>query len=92
MISGARDKFKLALANGDLDATMSAAEELNDADCWRELGALAKVQGNFQIQEMAMQRIKDFAGLELLYYMTGNDEKLKKMFKIAQVRKLKGLA
>lgn len=41
-----------------------------------------------QIVEMAYQRTKDFEKLSFLYLITGNMEKLQKMMKIAQIRKV----
>lgn len=37
---------------------------------------------------MAYQRTKDFEKLSFLYLITGNMEKLQKMMKIAQIRKV----
>lgn len=41
-----------------------------------------------QIVEMSYQRTKDFEKLAFLYLITGNMEKLQKMMKIAQIRKV----
>lgn len=38
--------------------------------------------------EMSYQRTKDFQKLAFLYVITGNMEKLQKMMKIAQIRKV----
>lgn len=45
------------------------------------------LQGNHQIVEMAYQRTKDFDRLSFLYLITGNLDKLRKMTKIAEIRK-----
>ena len=45
------------------------------------------MQGNHQVVEMAYQRTKNFDKLSFLYLITGNLEKLRKMMKIAEVRK-----
>lgn len=45
------------------------------------------IQGNHQIVEMAYQRTKNFDKLSFLYLITGNLEKLRKMQKIAEIRK-----
>jgi coatomer protein complex subunit alpha (xenin) len=41
----------------------------------------------FQIVEMCYQRTKNFDKLSFLYLITGNLEKLRKMMKIAEIRK-----
>lgn len=45
------------------------------------------MQGNHQVVEMCYQRTKNFDKLSFLYLITGNLEKLKKMTKIAEIRK-----
>ena len=45
------------------------------------------MQGNHQVVEMCYQRTKNFDKLSFLYLITGNLEKLKKMMKIAEIRK-----
>ena len=41
-----------------------------------------------QTVELAYQRTKDFEKLSFLYLITGNVEKLHKMLKIAEIRKV----
>jgi coatomer protein complex subunit alpha (xenin) len=55
--------------------------------CWEKLGEAALMQGNHEIVEMCYQRTKNFDKLSFLYLITGNLDKLKKMMKIAEVRK-----
>lgn len=43
--------------------------------------------GNHQVVEMAYQRTKNFDKLSFLYLLTGNLDKLRKMLKIAEIRK-----
>lgn len=45
------------------------------------------MHGNHQIVEMCYQRTKNFDKLSFLYLITGNLDKLRKMMKIAEVRK-----
>jgi coatomer protein complex subunit alpha (xenin) len=66
---------------------LEAAKILDDKGVWETLGEAALLQGNHQIVELSYQRTKDFEKLAFLYLITGNLEKLKKMVKIAQVRK-----
>ena len=65
---------------------MLTASELNETDCWYQLGVEALRQGNHQVVEMAYQRTKNFERLSFLYLLTGNTEKLRKMLKIAEMR------
>ena len=45
------------------------------------------ILGNHQVVEMCYQRTKNFDKLSFLYLITGNLDKLKKMMKIAEIRK-----
>ena len=42
-------RFKLALACGNIEVAMNTANELNDLDCWHQLGVEALRQGNQQV-------------------------------------------
>lgn len=82
-----KTRFALALECGNLDIALDSARALDDKACWEKLGELALVQGNHQIVEMCYQRTKNFDKLSFLYLITGNLDKLRKMMKIAEVRK-----
>jgi coatomer subunit alpha len=82
-----KTRFKLAIACGNIEVAMHSAYELEDDECWHKLGVEALRQGNHQVVEMAYQRTKNFERLSFLYLLTGNTEKLKKMLKIAEMRK-----
>lgn len=82
-----RTRFSLALECGNIDIALEAAKILDDKSCWELLGEAALALGNHQIVEMAYQRTQNFDRLSFLYLITGNIEKLKKMIKIAEVRK-----
>jgi len=86
-----KTRFELALACGNLEAAMASAFELEGTEksdaIWRELGAEALRQGNHNVVEMSYQRTKDFDRLSFLYLISGDTEKLRKMLKIASMRK-----
>uniref|UniRef100_A0A0N5AHK6 Coatomer subunit alpha n=1 Tax=Syphacia muris TaxID=451379 RepID=A0A0N5AHK6_9BILA len=82
-----KTRFGLALECGNLEVALEAAKVLDDKAVWEALGQAALLQGNHQIVEMSYQRTKDFEKLAFLYLITGNMEKLRKMMKIAQIRK-----
>ncbi|EDO39748.1 predicted protein [Nematostella vectensis] len=82
-----KTRFGLALECGNIEVALEAARALDDKACWESLGAAALRQGNHQVVEMAYQRTKNFDKLSFLYLITGNMEKLKKMQKIAEIRK-----
>ncbi|XP_065175789.1 coatomer subunit alpha-like [Sycon ciliatum] len=82
-----RTRLNLALECGNLEVALEAAKTLDDNSAWDRLGAMALAQGNHQVVEMAYQRTKNFDRLAFLYLLTGNQEKLGKMQKIAEVRK-----
>ncbi|XP_017770594.1 PREDICTED: coatomer subunit alpha [Nicrophorus vespilloides] len=79
--------FGLALECGNIEVALEAAKSLNDKTCWEKLADAALMQGNHQVVEMCYQRTKSFDKLSFLYLITGNLEKLKKMTKIAEIRK-----
>jgi len=80
-------KFSLALECGDIETALKAAESLDNKKCWEALGEIALATGNHQVVEKCYQRTKNFDKLSFLYLLTGNLEKLRKMMKIAEVRK-----
>ncbi|CAD5114426.1 DgyrCDS3559 [Dimorphilus gyrociliatus] len=82
-----KTRFGLALECGEIETALESARALDDTECWKKLGEVALLQGNHQIVEMAYQRTKSFDKLSFLYLITGNLEKLKKMMKIAEIRK-----
>merc|ERR1719356_319410 len=82
-----KTRFGLALECSNIEAALEAAKSLDDKDCWEKLGEAALLQGNHQVVEMCYQRTKNFDKLSFLYLITGNLEKLKKMMKIAEIRK-----
>mmetsp|Transcript_917 Transcript_917/g.2689 ORF Transcript_917/g.2689 Transcript_917/m.2689 type:complete len:601 (+) Transcript_917:199-2001(+) len=82
-----KTRFKLALACGNIEVAMNTAYEMGDDLCWHRLGTEALRQGNHQVVEMSYQRTKSFERLSFLYLLTGNVEKLRKMLKIAEMRR-----
>lgn len=82
-----KTRFGLALECSNIEVALEAAKALDDKDCWERLGEAALMQGNHQVVEMCYQRTKNFDKLSFLYLITGNLEKLKKMMKIAEIRK-----
>ncbi|RUS90316.1 hypothetical protein EGW08_001914 [Elysia chlorotica] len=82
-----KTRFGLALECGNIEIALEAAKALDDSACWEKLGEAALLQGNHQIVEMAYQKTKNFDKLSFLYLITGNLEKLRKMMKIAEIRK-----
>lgn len=82
-----KTRFALALECGNIEVALEAARALDDKACWDRLGQAALLQGNHQVVEMCYQRTKNFDKLSFLYLITGNLEKLRKMTKIAEIRK-----
>lgn len=82
-----KTRFGLALECSNIEATLEAAKSLDDKECWEKLGEAALLQGNHQVVEMCYQRTKNFDKLSFFYLITGNLEKLRKMMKIAKIRK-----
>lgn len=82
-----KTRFGLALECSNIEVALEAAKALDDKECWDRLGEAALMQGNHQVVEMCYQRTKNFDKLSFLYLITGNLEKLRKMMKIAEIRK-----
>lgn len=82
-----RTRFGLALECGNIEVALEAARSLDEKSCWESLAQAALLQGNHQVVEMCYQRTKNFEKLAFLYLITGNLEKLRKMIKIAEIRK-----
>lgn len=82
-----KTRFGLALECGNIEIALESARALDDKVCWEKLAEAALMQGNHQVVEMCYQRTKNFDKLSFLYLITGNLEKLRKMMKIAEVRK-----
>ncbi|POY75773.1 hypothetical protein BMF94_1183 [Rhodotorula taiwanensis] len=79
-------RFDLAIECGNLDVALEMAKALDREATWTRLGQQALKQGNHKIVEIAYQRTKNFDRLSFLYLATGNDDKLAKMAKIAEMR------
>merc|ERR1712142_741768 len=82
-----KTRFGLALECSNIETALEAAKAMDDKAVWERLGEMALKQGNHQVVEMCYQRTKSFDKLSFLYLITGNLEKLKKMMKIAEIRK-----
>ncbi|KAG6451217.1 coatomer subunit alpha isoform X2 [Manduca sexta] len=82
-----RTRLSLALQCGNIDVALDAAKTIDEPDAWDKLASAALATGNHQIVEMCYQRTKNFDKLSFLYLVTGNLDKLRKMTKIAEIRK-----
>ncbi|XP_044734927.1 coatomer subunit alpha [Chrysoperla carnea] len=82
-----KTRFGLALECGNIEVALESARQLDDKQCWDLLAQTALMQGNHQVVEMCYQRTKNFDKLSFLYFITGNLDKLRKMMKIAEIRK-----
>ncbi|XP_061380088.1 coatomer subunit alpha [Danaus plexippus] len=86
-VKDARTRLELSLQCGNIEVALEAAKSLDDPDAWEKLADAARNAGNHQIVEMCYQRTKNFDKLSFLYLITGNLDKLRKMMKIAEIRK-----
>lgn len=82
-----KTRLALALECGNIEIALESAKILDDKACWNRLASAALLQGNHQVVEMCYQRTKNFDKLSFLYLITGNLDKLRKMTKIAEIRK-----
>ncbi|KAM3959798.1 LOW QUALITY PROTEIN: coatomer subunit alpha [Aphomia sociella] len=86
-VKDARTRLSLALQCGNIEVALEAAKSLDEPAAWDKLAQAALTTGNHQIVEMCYQRTKNFDKLSFLYLITGNLDKLRKMMKIAEIRK-----
>ncbi|PHJ21160.1 coatomer subunit alpha, partial [Cystoisospora suis] len=80
-------RFHLALELGSLDDALVAAQEINDKNAWQLLAKAALQRGHPVLVESAYQKLKEFERLSFLYFVTGHIGKLRKMLRIAELRK-----
>lgn len=78
------NKFKLAIASGNLDVALLAAIEIKRKDCFSSLAIESIKKGNLQIAEVCYQKMLAFDKLTFLYLLTGNVPKLEKMVQLAK--------
>lgn len=85
-VKDSKTRFDLAIECGDLEVALETAKKIDNENTWKLLGEEALKQGHHEILEMTYQKIKCYDKLSFLYMLVGNDDKLKKMAKIAEVR------
>eukprot|EP01126_Amoeba_proteus_P014194 TRINITY_DN1615_c0_g1_i9.p1 TRINITY_DN1615_c0_g1~~TRINITY_DN1615_c0_g1_i9.p1 ORF type:complete len:995 (+),score=208.01 TRINITY_DN1615_c0_g1_i9:2205-5189(+) len=81
-----RTRFNLALECAtarNIDIAYESALVLKDTEAWSKLAREALRQGNYQIVEKSYQLKLDCEKLSVLYLLTGNTTKLRKMLEIA---------
>lgn len=79
-------RFELAIECGNLDVAVEMAKQLDRPKLWQRLSIEALAHGNHQVVEMTYQKLRNFDKLSFLYLATGDQEKLKRMAKIAEHR------
>lgn len=79
-------RFELAIECGNLDVAVEMAKQLDRPKLWQRLSTEALAHGNHQVVEMTYQKLRNFDKLSFLYLSTGDQEKLKRMAKIAEHR------
>ena len=79
-------RFELAIECGNLDVAVEMAKQLDRPALWSRLTIEALAHGNHQIVEMTYQKLRQFDKLSFLYLVTGDNEKLARMAKIAEHR------
>lgn len=79
-------RFELAIECGNLDVAVEMAKELDRPTLWQRLSTEALAHGNHQVVEMTYQKLRNFDKLSFLYLITGDQEKLQRMAKIAEHR------
>lgn len=79
-------RLELALECGNLEVAVEMAKQLDRPQLWQRLSTEALAHGNHQVVEMTYQKLRNFDKLSFLYVATGDQEKLRRMAKIAEHR------
>ncbi|KNG45030.1 Coatomer, alpha subunit [Stemphylium lycopersici] len=79
-------RFELAIECGNLEVAVDMAKQLDRPKLWQRLSTEALAHGNHQTVEMTYQKLRNFDKLSFLYLTTGDQDKLKRMAKIAEHR------
>jgi coatomer subunit alpha len=81
-----KTRLALALDSGAINIALEAAQALNEPDAFRQLADEALMQGDLEVVEKCLQKVKDMDRLAFLYVLTGNFNKLATVGRIAQGR------
>jgi coatomer protein complex subunit alpha (xenin) len=79
-------RFELAIECGNLEVAVEMAKQLDRPKLWQRLSSEALAHGNHLVVEMTYQKLRNFDKLSFLYLSIGDQEKLKRMAKIAEHR------
>lgn len=85
-VTDTSSRFDLALKCGNIEIAAECAVSLNKDEYYEKLADVALSRGKISVAEMAYQKTKSFEKLSYLYLLTGNNDKLQKMYKIAEMR------
>ncbi len=80
-------RFALALGLNNLSAGLEAAAILDSPATWEQLGAHAMLNGDLTLAETAYQRARAYSRLQLIYLITGQLDKLRKLGRIFAMQK-----
>jgi coatomer protein complex subunit alpha (xenin) len=79
-------RFELAVECGNLDVAVEMAKQLDKPKLYHKLAQVSLDHGNHQNVESTYQKLRNFDKLSFLYLATGDEDKLKRMAKIAEHR------
>jgi len=80
-------RFVLALSAGYLETALDMARQMDDDEAWSSLAEKAMEYGQVQLAELCFQRLRNLERLLFLYVLTGNWEKLERLYDIADAQK-----
>lgn len=78
-----RQRYNLALASGNIQVALEAAQEINEPQLFEKLAQTAISLGNYSITEKCHQLTRGFDKLNFFYSVTGSVDKLRKMQAVA---------
>lgn len=79
-----KTRLNLALESGHMEEAIASAKQINEKDCWNQLGGQVLKRGYTSIAEYAYQQANNTIMLSSLYLATGNIEKLSVMGNIVE--------
>ena len=78
-----KQRYNLALASGNIQVALEAAQELKESQLFQNLAQTAITLGNYNITEKCHQQTRSFDKLNFFYSVAGSVSKLEKMQGVA---------
>lgn len=84
LVDDPENKFSLAIQSSNFELAHKLCCKINTQEYWKMLGEEGLRQGIYEAYEFSCQMLKNFDNLNFLYSLQANNEKLKKMGRVAK--------